>query len=90
MEGRIVHLRHYQTQDPARGSFLVHPLAVKAGHGKEKIKTVPNPDYDPSDPHSGPERLEVFRAAHHIRRKPDGTIAEAIPHPEAIDFVYRG
>lgn len=84
-QGKVEVLMPCQTMDPARGSFMVHPMAVKKPNGTQK--SILNPHYDPNNPYSE-ERLPVFRAAHQVTHTVRGTKAE--PHPDAIDFVvYR-
>lgn len=82
MEGRVVRLHHYQTYDPARGSFMVHPMAVMKDKRRAKEVTV---GYDED---GKPIRHTVFRAANHIvRHRYTREIVTVEPHPEAIDFV---
>ena len=48
-QGKVEYLLTCQTRDPSRGSFMVHPMAVKEkkdGH----TRRAPNPDYTPDDP----------------------------------------
>lgn len=82
-QGKVVILMPCQTHDPAKGSFMVHALAVKKPSGTPK--TVPNPFYDPYDPDSE-KRLNVFRAAHHRGYSTRGGTSYE-PHPAAYDFA---
>jgi hypothetical protein len=81
-QGRVVILLQCQTHDPAKGSFMVHPMAVKTKSGN--TKRVPNPSYDKYDPDSE-KGLPVFRSCHHIKGTRKGVSQEA--HPEAFDFA---
>lgn len=81
-QGKVEVLMPCQTMDPAKGSFMVHAMAVKKPSGA--TKTIPNPYYNPTDFRSE-ERLSVFRAAHHVTRTRHGVSHE--PHPYAFDFA---
>lgn len=81
-QGKVEILLPCQTMDPAKGSFMVHALAVKKPSGSPK--TIRNPHYDPND-YRSEERLHVFRAAHHINQTRHGVSHET--HPYAYDFA---
>lgn len=81
-QGKVEILLPCQTHDPARGSFMVHPMVVKKGSGS--VKRVPNPSYNPGDVESDPT-LEVFRSCNHILEKRGRKVVE--PHDCAFDFA---
>ncbi len=71
----IRELHNYQTFDPARGSFMVHPIQVKKSNGVRKTKMC-----------SDGQVRDVFRAAHHVEKSRHGV--SHVPHPDAFDFVW--
>lgn len=80
--GHVEILMPCQTYDPGRGSFMVHPLAVKV---KDHMKHIRNPNWDPDD-FDSPMHLPVFRAGNHISYDGKGQMHPE-PHPEAFDFA---
>jgi len=72
--GHVEILLPCQTYDPGRGSFMVHPVAVKV-HGQPKTIRI------------GDTRVSVFRAANHIKGHDRNGTAIVETHPEAFDYA---
>lgn len=81
--GHVEILMPCQTYDPAKGSFMVHPVAVKAKNGM--FKEVRNPNFD-EELYNEPY-LPVFRAANHIKGYDRNGARMVEAHPEAFDFA---